>query len=93
MYEISQSSKDRARDLGVKIQPSTKKGKKIDVFDWNGNYIISIGDNRYKDYHLYLKEKGQIYADHRRRLYYLRHKKDLKKIGSAGYYAWHLLWN
>jgi hypothetical protein len=92
MYEISQYSKDKAKELGVKILPSKNKNKKIDVFDWNGQYICSIGSINYKDYPTYLREKGQIYADHRRRLYRLRHAKDLKNIGSAGYYANLILW-
>ena len=38
MYEISKYSFDQAKKLGVKIKPSTRKGKKIDVFDWNNEY-------------------------------------------------------
>jgi hypothetical protein len=92
MYEISQYSKDRAKELGIKIKPSTHKGKKIDVFDYNGNYLVSIGSISYKDYGIYLKERGQKYADEKARLYKIRHAKDLKKIGSAGYYANLILW-
>ena len=92
MYEISNYSFERAKELGVKIRPSTKKGKKIDVFDWNGQYITSIGDIRYDDYTTYMKNEGKEYALQRRRLYRLRHKKDGERLGSAGYYALKILW-
>ena len=65
MYEINKYSFDKAKNLGVKIKPSARKGKKIDVFDWNGQYITSIGDIRYDDYTTYLKNKGKEYAEER----------------------------
>lgn len=92
MYEISNYSKRRAKSLGVKIRPSQKAGKKIDVFDWNGQYITSIGALAYDDYPKYLKTMGKEYAEERRRLYYLRHKDDIENIGSRGYYAAKILW-
>ena len=92
MYEISNYSYERAKDLGVKIKPSTRKGKKIDVFDWNNQYITSIGALGYGDFPTYMKTKGKEYALERRRLYHLRHKKDSEKLGSAGYYAAKILW-
>jgi len=57
MYEITDYSYQRAKDLGVKIRPSTKKGKKVDVLDWNNQYITSIGALGYSDYPTYLKTK------------------------------------
>lgn len=92
MYEITDYSYKKAKELGVKIKPSTHKNKKIDVFDYNNNYILSIGDIRYKDYQHYVLEKGKKYADERRRLYRLRHEKDRKVLGSAGYYVSKILW-
>jgi len=92
MYEISNYSYERAKDLGVKIKPSIRKGKKIDVFDWNNQYITSIGALSYGDFPTYMKNKGKEYALERRRLYHLRHKKDSEKLGSAGYYAAKILW-
>lgn len=92
MYEISNYSYDKAKKLGVKIKPSIKKGKKIDIYDWNDQYILSIGSIQYDDYPTYLKTKGKEYADERRRLYRLRHKKNAEKIGSAAYYAYNILW-
>jgi len=92
MYEISNYSYERAKDLGVKIKPSIRKGKKIDVLDWNNQYITSIGALGYGDFPTYMKNKGKEYALERRRLYHLRHKKDSEKLGSAGYYAAKILW-
>ena len=54
--------------------------------------MLSIGDDRYKDYPTYLKEKGKQYADVRRNLYKIRHNKDRKITGSAGFYADKILW-
>ena len=73
MYEISPKSYKVAKQYGLQIEPSTRKNKKIDVFK-DGKYIASIGDSRFKDFHLYLKENGKAYANERARLYYLRHK-------------------
>jgi len=92
MYEITKYTEDRAKDLGVKVIPSTRKNKKIDVLDYYNNYICSVGDIRYKSYPEYLKEKGQAYAEERRRLYKLRHEKTSKVLGSCSYYASILLW-
>ena len=73
MYEISPKSYKVAKQYGLQIEPSVKINKKIDVFK-DGKYIASIGDIRFKDFHLYLKENGKAYANERARLYYLRHK-------------------
>jgi hypothetical protein len=92
MYEISDYSYQRAKDLGVKIRPSTRKGKKIDVLDWNNQYITSIGALGMGDYPTYLKTKGKEYAEERRRLFRLRNKKNAEKLGSRAYYALKILW-
>lgn len=90
-YAITTYSKNKAEKLGVKILPSTTKGKKIDVFK-NGVKIASIGDTMYGDYPTYLKKYGKKHADERRRLYKLRHEADRKIKGSPGYYADQILW-
>jgi hypothetical protein len=92
MYKITNRQKRNADALFVKIKPSTLKGKKIDVFDIEGNKLASIGALGYMDYDLYLKTKGLAYANERRRLYQIRHAKDRTKKGSAGYYADKILW-
>jgi len=90
-YRIKEYSKKQAKKLGVIIKPSKVKGKKIDVFK-NNKKLVSIGALGYKDYPTYIKEKGKKYADERRRLYKIRHSKDRKIRGSAGYYADKILW-
>lgn len=90
-YKIKQYSFDRAKELGVTIKPSTKKGKKIDVYD-NGRKLASIGAKNYNDYPTYLESEGKDFADNRRRLYRERHAKDMNKVGTPGWYANKILW-
>lgn len=92
LYEIDPYAYKQAKKLGVKIEPSKKKFKKIDIYDYNNQYIMSIGDTRYNDYRSYIKEKGKEYADTRRRLYKIRHEKNRHKLGTPAYYADQLLW-
>ena len=97
-YPISRKTKKIATLLGVKVRPSTDRTHKIDVLDWNGNFICSIGDLGYSDYFLYTKlenwnllPKGTA---RKRRMYYIkRHHKEANNIGSKGYYALALLWD
>ena len=74
MYEISPRTYKIAKQYGIEIEPSSRRFKKIDVYYKDGKYIASIGDIRFKDFHIYLKENGKAYANERARLYYLRHK-------------------
>lgn len=90
-YKIKPYTKAQARKLGVQVKPSKVRGKKIDVFK-NGKKIVSVGAIGYNDYPTYIQKKGKKYADERRRLYKIRHNKDRKIRGSAGYYADKLLW-
>ena len=91
MYNIKNYTKEKAKELNVKIKPSTNKKKKIDVFK-DGRKIASIGAIGYSDYPTYIESKGIKYADERRKLYKIRHNKDLKQIGSNGWFASNLLW-
>ena len=91
MYNIKNYTKEKAKKLNVTIKPSTNKKKKIDVFKDNKK-IASIGAIGYSNYPTYIENKGIKYADERRKLYKIRHSKDLKQIGSNGYYANKLLW-
>lgn len=90
-YQITEYTLKKAKELGVKVKPSTNKNKKLDVFR-NNNKIASIGGAGYKDYPTYLKTNGKSYANKRRELYKIRHDKDRKVIDSAGYFADKLLW-
>jgi len=92
MYQILPYTKLQAKKLNVIVKSSNKKGKKIDVFDKRGNYIVSIGAAGFLDYPNYKLYFGNHIANERRRLYKLRHSKDRKIKYSAGYYADKLLW-
>jgi hypothetical protein len=89
-YTISAYTRKRARALGVDVRPSTRKGKKIDVFR-NGKKVASVGALGYNDFTTFSR-KSKSKANERRRLYHIRHKKDSAKKGSPGYYAAKLLW-
>jgi len=91
-YKIKKYSYDRAKELKVIIKPSTNPNKKIDVYDYAGNKICSIGAIKYKDYPTYIKTNGLEYANRRRMLYKLRHQKDIHIKDTAGYYADKILW-
>jgi len=91
MYEITDYTKRKAKELGVEVKPSTNSKKKIDVFK-NGKKIASIGAYGYMDFPNYLEKNGEAYANERRRLYKLRHIKDRTKVGSNGWYSDNLLW-
>ena len=91
MYNILKYSFNRALLYGVKIQPSKKKNKKIDVL-YNGDVIASVGDIKYYDYPHYIKSHGLEYANLRRDAYHKRHYKDISNIGSPGWWASVLLW-
>jgi hypothetical protein len=91
MYQITDYTKQQAKKLGVEVKPSIVKGKKIDVFK-KDKKIASVGAKGFSDFPTYVKTKGKDYAEERRRLYKLRHEKDRKIIGSAGFFADRLLW-
>jgi len=93
MYDISPKQYKIAKKLGVHIFPSDKPKYKIDVYDNEGIYYTSIGDISYNDYFSYLKSNGKVFADNRRRLYLIRHSKELLSIGSRGWFSAILLWD
>ena len=78
-------AKQKAKKIGVTVEPSTRKNKKLDVFDKAGNKVASIGDIRYSDYNLHNDDK-------RRQQYKMRHEKNRHTKGAAGYYADKILW-
>lgn len=96
-YTITQYTKDKAKNLGLTIRPSTRRGKKIDVFDKSGKKLASVGAKGYKDYptYLILEQQGLFpkgYAEKRRNLYKKRHKKHRRKKNTPSWYADQLLW-
>ena len=92
MYKILPYSKRKAKALNLIIKPSTRRGKKIDIFNKYGEYITSIGDSDYLDFPTYLKYFGKIIADKKRKAYKIRHNKDRKIKYSRGWYADQILW-
>lgn len=100
-YKIKQYSKNQAKKLGVIIRPSTRKGKKIDVFKkvkdkktgkMVEKKIASIGAIGYGDFPTFTQEKGKDFANKKRKAYKTRHEKDRHVKGTAGYYADKILW-
>jgi hypothetical protein len=71
MYVITKHTKDQAKKYGYEVYPSTRKGKKLDVYK-DKKFIHSIGALGYKDYGMYLTEDPKK-AEERRRLYHIRH--------------------
>ena len=87
MYEISPATYKAAKQYNLDIFPSKKSHFKIDAYR-GGVYVGSVGDIRYKDYHIYLKENGKQVAEERRRLYHIRHPKDTFKERLAKLLLW-----
>ena len=90
VYKITNYSYKKAEENDLNIVPSKKKNKKIDVYK-NGEYIASIGDERFYDYPTYILNDGKKYADERRKLYYKRHNLKSSKY-SADNLAKIILW-
>lgn len=91
-YIIKKYSFERADILGVKIKVSLKQNKKIDVYDKDDRFLVSIGDVKYSDYPTYIENKGIEYADERRRLYKIRNHKYINIKNTPAYYADQILW-
>ena len=89
-YQIKKYSLNQAKKLGVTIKPSTNPKKKIDVFK-DDVFLFSIGDVNYNDYATYLETQGEEFANKRRRIYHLRHKRD-NVPNTKGWYALSILW-
>jgi len=92
-YRIKAYSYAQAKKLGVTIKPSNLKGKKIDVFNRQGEKLASIGALGMGDYPTFMQTKGKEFADIRRKAYKSRHAKDRIVRGTAGYYADRILWS
>jgi len=54
--------------------------------------MFSGGARGMMDYPSYMRIEGKAYADERRRLYRIRHKKELEAEGTRGWYIARLLW-
>lgn len=91
-YRIKAYSYAQAKKLGVIIKPSSRKGKKIDVFNRQGEKLASIGALGMGDFPTYTQTKGKEFADGRRKAYKMRHEKDRHVRGTAGFFADKILW-
>lgn len=90
-YRITEYTRNQAKKLGVVVKVSSNKKKKLDVFK-DGKKVASVGARGMGDYPSFLRDKGKEFADKRRKAYKSRHAKNLKVVGSPGYYANRLLW-
>jgi hypothetical protein len=91
-YKIKQYTLDKARELGVQVFPSDNPKYKIEIYNDDGVFMFYGGSPLYSDYPTYLETDGYMYADERRRLYRLRHRKEIEKVGSRGWWIAELLW-
>ena len=91
-YIITNYSYVKAKQLNLIIKSSKNKDKKIDVYDINNDFLQSIGDIRYNDYPNYCIIYNKQYADERKRLYHIRHKKGINIVNSKQYLSANLLW-
>ena len=85
---------DGVRLLGYLFKRSSRKGKKLDAFDDNGQKVASFGDLRYQHYHDLtglLPEKLNHGDPERRKRYYQRHGKTAEK-GTPKWFSHHVLW-
>jgi len=90
-YKILPRTYNIAKELNLRIEPSKNKNKKIDVYNKDGSYIASIGDKNYSDYNYYIQSHGIEYANQRKKLYMIRHNRDINHL--RGYLAMRLLWS
>tara|TARA_R100000697_G_scaffold115749_1_gene135736 strand:- start:370 stop:642 length:273 start_codon:yes stop_codon:yes gene_type:complete len=74
----------KAKKIGVKVKPSTRKGKKLDVFK-DGKKVGSIGAIGYEDFNIHKDKK-------RRDNYKKRHGKYRNKVGTNSFFADRILW-
>ena len=102
IYKITGYTKKQAAKYGLTVKNSTRKNKKIDIFDKTGKRLASVGALGYNDYPTFMAmsprktglSKKQILdnANNHRRLYKIRHQKDRLIHGTNGWYADNLLW-
>lgn len=90
-YQITSRQRVNAKRIGVKIKPSTVKGKKVDVFKGDKK-VASIGALGMKDFDLWKKSEGIEKAKARQKAFKSRFQKQRTKVGTPAYYADQILW-
>jgi hypothetical protein len=93
VYTIQPRTYEVAKEMNLIIHPSDNPKYKIEVYDKDGVFMFYGGASGYGDYPTYWKLDGKAYANERRRLYMIRHKKEIQKVGSRGYIIYKLLWS
>lgn len=92
MYRITSHTRKQAKRYKVVVKRSKRQGRKIDVFR-NGKMVASgLGALGYTDYGTLLSKGKKEEALRRRRAYRKRHAKSATKMGSRGWWSYHLLW-
>ena len=93
MYQILPYTYKKAKELGLVVFKSDNPKYKLEVYDREtGTFLFYAGDSKYEDYPHYIQSHGKAYADNRRRLYRIRHAKEIANKGSRGWYIAELLW-
>jgi hypothetical protein len=90
-YQITSRQRANARRIGVKIKPSTVKGKKLDVFKGDKK-VASIGAASMMDFDRWKAKEGIEKANARRKAFRSRFAKQRTKVGTPAYYASEILW-
>ena len=90
-YKITPYTFNKAKELGLTVEVSKNKLKKIDVYKDN-IFLNSIGDIMYNDYPHYCIIYNKEYADKRKLLYHNRHKQNADVKYSKQWLALNLLW-
>lgn len=78
------------------VAPSKTEHKKYDVYDVKTDKkIASFGDVRYEQYHDKIGHYSHLnhHNEGRRRLYKMRHIKDIHNMNSAGGFSFKYLWS
>ena len=92
MYTILPRVHKNAKELGVSVHGSDNPKYKIEIYDNDGVFMFYGGAAGYKDYPTYLHEDGKEVADKRKKAYESRHKKEIQKPQSRGWFIYKLLW-
>jgi len=90
-YTIKAYSRQRARELGVRIKVSTNPDKKLDVFSKKGDKLASIGAAGMGDYPTFRGVNREL-GEWKRKHYKMRHERDRHTVGTPGYFADKILW-
>jgi hypothetical protein len=92
-YKIHPKIYKISKKIGVAVFPSDNPKYKLEIYDADtGKFLYYGGANGYGDYFQYL-QFSSAYALERRRLYMIRHQKEIEKTGSRGWVIAKLLWD